>query len=1706
MTTINNTLRSKQFAQIIDVLCEGPIVGLVNGAQSIFYNETPFQNPDGTFNFRDTGIQERKGYRRQDPFDGVDGIEFEVGVNAEVKFGIPVIRTLSTPNVDSARVTISIPALTDQNQSNGDINGAAVHVFIQTRGIDGVWRDMVSDVINGTTTSKYTKSYKFELVGAGPWDIRVTRINADSDRVSLNNKTVFESFTGIVSEKFIMPNTAAVYSRFDSEIFGSVPSRAFEIKGQIIEVPSNYNPVTRAYTGLWDGTFKEAWSDNPAWCFRDIMTKKRYGLGKFIDTSQVDKWALYSIAKYCDQLVPDGKGGMEPRFTCNLYLQTQEEAYKVVQNLASLFRAITYWGTGSVIPSQDRPTDPIQIFTNANVAGGEFSYTGSSLKQRHTVALVSWNDPTDFYRQKIEYVEDAAGVQERGIIELPVTGFGCASQGQAHRLGKWMLATEKYADDVINFKTGLDGCVVYPGAVFQTSDVTRAGKRYGGRIISATTSVVQIDHPVEVEAGKSYQLSCMLSDGSMVTTNVVNFVASGETDTIGLQTAMSSAPQEGAVWVLADVTTLVPQLWRVISAKESDDGLSVDISALLYVPDLYDSVETGIEIQQRPISVINTKPAMPTNLAVIVSQYTVDGQVSGLRATLSWTSTEIRFRVAWRRKDGLWQTEEVLDRSINIDNLSNDEYDFTVVAINRLGRESDPASLSQTVVPNAATLAAPTGLALEGAFTANAVKFKWNPVAGATAYEIQIERALNGTVVRTQVIGNVTRFEYSANDIKADGGPFREINFKVRAKGNFNAVSPYANIGAGNPQVTALTGIKLESGVKSLFFSCDRPTDDDFAGIEVHISETANFTPSPATLYYDGNDTRVTITTLDKTKVYYLKAGGYDSYGKDGIIFSSSLTATVLGNAPDLDSITEGMIKSGALTMTKFATDIQPIGIVSELPNPVGYTGPVLVTLTTTGKLWRLNNGAWTSELGETTISPGMISATELSDALKEKIAHIQVLTDQIVELEEDIEYLESSSGIANAAVRVAYASKSVADQSLAEYSLTLTSALNGNQASIEQVSTTQNGVFAQVYTKIDVNGHVAGYGLVNDGKNGTPVSAFAVNVDAFQIGGTGIAATPMFQVSTKAGSQYIKLDGVKIIDGTIYSDAIATDAVIAGKIAAGAVKAREIDAGAITADKLYIRAQGAALNVDPYLTDITAWTTTASIVTVSNGYVGSTVMRSRNGVYDPVVAKERVPFDPTRRYRVRTWARKVGTGSPSISIGVRCYDVSGNIISNNNSDWFPPDSLGFVPNTIFGEVLGLLNVAGFMLPASAKTFSLVAQLNLGAVAGNYIEIQDFRIEEQLMGTLIADGAVTTNKLFASAVTADKIKANEITGDKLIAEAITSREIKVDAILAKHIKAGEITADKIDGKGLVIRDAAGIPILGGGTYLTTDFIDGLGDLATKNGLSAAEIAGLGKLAIKDSISAAAGSTDIAGLGDLARKNSVSAAAGSTEVTGLGALARKDKITWGANDVLNMPTLGRFASVEQADWNWIVANKPEFTAFATLSKILAENIDQYIGAAAIDTAYIRNAAIKSALIADLEVGTIKIANNAITVPTYVEGNGGASGFPTLGPGQSAYAASFPITFPYPVTIAAIATWQASQPGGGTNTGIEIAVNGNVFVSQSDSAPGGLSTSHVSSGKATLGAGSYTFTIKFTNDYSAGVWSLLNWSVTLLGVMK
>lgn len=687
-----DSLRSTAFARVLDLVGEGEIYGFADDANPmscVLFNETPVTNADGSYNFKNVQIDSRTGTQTQDYMRGFPGVENEGLVNVQLQYGTPWTRAVNNLNVTAVRVRISTPQFAKTNTTNGDINGTTVQYRIEIATDGGPFVTKLNGTMTGKCTSKYERSHLMELppaTGSG-WVIRVTRLTADSSSSALVNQTYIESFAEIIEVKLRMPMSALVGVIIDAEQFNNIPTRGYRLKGRIIKVPTNYDPVTRVYTGIWDGTFKTAYCNNPAWVFYDMAINTRYGLGKLLTSDLVDKWNLYKIAQYCDVLVDDGFGGQEPRFTCNLFLQTQNDALRVMQDLASVFRGIMYAAGSSITAVSDQPDDVQYIYTPANVLEGRFVYSGSSRRVRHTVALVSWNDMSDMCRAKIEYVDDPEGIERFGYQPTEVIAIGCTSRGQARRLGKYLLATERYETDAVTFGVGFDGVLVAPGKIIKIADPLRAGKRRGGRIHSAGANYIVADMlPAGVVAGD--KITAILPSGKAEQRTVSTVVG----NQVNMTANFSAIPVAQSMW-LVESSTVAAQTFRVVGVTLNKDANGFVIEALQHVEGKIELVEQGLQIEEPSISDIPAKMISSVASVTFSQRDVADANTTGKVVGVSWPSVPgaAKYALEYRNNAGSWiDIGSTSGTHFDIGNVQPGDIDVQVTAITSAGVRAQP--------------------------------------------------------------------------------------------------------------------------------------------------------------------------------------------------------------------------------------------------------------------------------------------------------------------------------------------------------------------------------------------------------------------------------------------------------------------------------------------------------------------------------------------------------------------------------------------------------------------------------------------------------------------------------------------------------------------------------------------------------------------------------------------------------------------------------------------------------------------------------------------------------------------------------------------------------------------------------------------------------------------------------------------------------
>lgn len=642
-------LQSVAKAKILIALGEGEFAGQLT-AKDIYLDGTALENADGSQNFSGVTWEFRAGTQAQKYIQGIPGTENEINVGTEVTSATAWTRTFTNTQLSAVRLRLKWPSLFKQ-EDDGDLVGYSVNYAIDLQTDGGTWQTVLNTSVTGKTTSGYERSHRIDLPQAGStWTIRLRKITSDANSAKIGNTMMLQSFTEVIDAKFRYPNTALLYIEFDSSQFnGSIPQISCEPRGRVIRVPDTYDPETRTYSGTWAGTFKWAWTDNPAWIFFDLVVSDRFGLGDRLTTANIDKWTLYQVAQYCDQMVPDGKGGSgtEPRYTCNVYIQERNDAYTVLRDFAAIFRGMTYWGDDQIVALADMPRDVDFTYTHANVIDGRFTYSSSTTKNRYTNALVSWSDPDNAYSDAMEPVFEQALVARYGFNQLEITAIGCTRQSEANRKGRWGILTNN-KDRVVTFNVGEDGNIPQPGYVIAVADRNLSGRDLGGRISAVNGRVLTLDRAPDASADD--RMIVNLPSGVSQSRTIQSITGNKVTVT----TAYSETPVSEAVWVI-ESDELYAQQYRVITVTDNNDGTFTIVGAN-HDPDKFDRIDTGAIIDQRPVSVIPPGNQSPPANIVISSFSVVQQNISVETMRVSWDQAQnaIAYEAQWRRNDGNW--------------------------------------------------------------------------------------------------------------------------------------------------------------------------------------------------------------------------------------------------------------------------------------------------------------------------------------------------------------------------------------------------------------------------------------------------------------------------------------------------------------------------------------------------------------------------------------------------------------------------------------------------------------------------------------------------------------------------------------------------------------------------------------------------------------------------------------------------------------------------------------------------------------------------------------------------------------------------------------------------------------------------------------------------------------------------------------------
>jgi predicted phage tail protein len=930
-----NTLRSAAIVRIVEVVSEGEIVGICGGGAGIYINDTPMASRDGlTDNFKRSSWTWRPGWIDQTYMKGFDNTQAETIINAPVVQGTPVIRTLTDAQADAAKITIQLPqGLTQQNTSNGDLNGTSVTFTIETKlSASGAWGAAQSFTIQGKTTAPYERQYRIDRpAGTGSWDVRVSRLTPNSTVQSLRDLTTFSRLTQIREIKVEYNNTAVVGLAVDAEaVGGQIPTRSFMIKGIIMKIPSNYNPVTRVYTGIWDGTFTTAWTDNPAWVLYDLLTHPRYGLGEFITPAQVDKFSFYDASVYNDALLPytkDGLNGSSPRFTFNCVINQRDDAFRILQMVAGSMRATLTYFNGQISLLQDRPSDPVKLITKANVVDGMFNYRSSGLFERHTGYNITFNDKYDRYLQRVVTVDSTtttgairtallAAEAKFGYNPADIAAYGADNEQQAIRHGRWALDTELNQTEMASWKMSINGFDLMPGDIVKVYDEDYTAEMGGGRIVSVTGTTVVIDRNVILTAGS--KINVLLADG--VTIQERNIIqTSGTVSTFTVNTAFSQSVLVGADYIITTVAQA--RQFKIIALKQEDLNL-VNVEAAFHDPNKYARVELNVDTVTSPFTnVARTTTSAPLNLSFRESAVNVDNTIKR-SLLISWTApatgAAAYYSIQWRVNTGTWVTiSDHAPLSYELVNIQAGTYEVKVYAHTTFGNQSEPAEGSYSILTGnggASTLNPVTTLVEynSGGTTFNGPDLfvKWtNPTSNANVttatlrdFEVKVLTTAD-VLLRQEYVQGVPpgsigtySYNYQKNVQDTNNVPNRSVKISVKCRDTRGDLSTATTVTFSNPAPASVGGLSVNGGYANTVVKWTAVTDPDLQGYLVWGSTTSGFTTSAATLLNDQGDNYFVHSGLTDSTTWYYKVAAYDAFGKNANGTGMNVSVQVSGS------------------------------------------------------------------------------------------------------------------------------------------------------------------------------------------------------------------------------------------------------------------------------------------------------------------------------------------------------------------------------------------------------------------------------------------------------------------------------------------------------------------------------------------------------------------------------------------------------------------------------------------------------------------------------------------------------------------------------------------------------------------------------------------------------------------------------------------
>ncbi len=1258
-----DSAQAKTYSKVLYGLAEGEIEGLANGLQSIYLEETPLQNADGSLNFENVKVDFRNGTNDQEYIEGFPAVESETAIDVELKSETPWVRAFSNLDLDAVRLRLKWGPLRTQNATNGDVSGVTIEYAIDLQTDGGVWTEVLKTKISDKTSANYERAHRIDLPRADSgWLIRVRRLTPNSTSEYVSDKMYIEAVTEVIDAKLRYPNTALLGLQYDAETFGNVAKVAADTKGRILKVPTNYNPATRQYVGMWDGTFKEAYSNNPAWIYYDICTVDRYALGDRLTPLMVDKWSLYRLAQYCDELVPDGLGGEEPRFTCNVYLQSAEGAFEILTKLAGVFRAITFWDGNSIICDADIPQDTYFTYTRANVIDGNFEYSGTRARDRHNVVKIAWDNPANHYKTEYEFVRDEKAIAEAGQVRiLEIDAWGCTSRGQAQRAGWWALKSEQLETRTVSFKVGLDGHIPQPGRVIDIADPLFAGRANGGRVskISADRKSITLDRD-DVVAVAGDRLIINGEDGKAQTRIVQSIsgrvvTVTHEFDAIAVQN----------VWVM-DAQDLATMKFRVISITQ-DESHQFSVTALQYNPAKFDAIDKGAYFDEVPISIVNPTIQDPVTDVVVTGESRVDQGINVATMIVSWAQAKgaVKYQVEWRKDDGSWIKLPITgNNSVEVPGIYAGQYQARVTAISAFEIASLPVYSTLTELSGKQGL--PPKLAfIQATGILFGIKLDWGfPATGAldTAYtEIQVSP--DGT----SNIAQLGLFAYPTTTHTIQG---LQPNLTQFYRGRL--IDRIGNIGSWSDWTHATTSADATDVLELLNDQISESQLNQDLKTKIDHIETIDAEIGPIKQDIQNTKDRIAQEVIDRQNAIQQAKDGLSQQiidGDEGVLevvntvkqssdegiaaaqesirvvandlslvaektdgVYAQLNPPLIGSESDLIgndqgfagtwSVQSAMIE-GDLALSKridtTAVELNNLQAyaqrevqariegdrvtVQKIDNYIASNDSALATVRQSAQVAVEQSSANAEAINSINLELDDKASTGALDQVKSDIKDVDnkiiaqttridgvyaqlnppligseseligneggyagVWSEQSARIEGDLAQSKRTDQVfaqmndSNALFQQQINANASAISSTIKVTETLQTKVGENSASIQNVSESVDGIYAQQFTKFDVNGHVSGHGSMNDGTTST----FIFNYDAIQfgtpVGVDGVEPKPLMTLQNTS----VTLPNGTVIPRGLYVDNASFGYINANRIWADSLSAISADLGTI--------------------------------------------------------------------------------------------------------------------------------------------------------------------------------------------------------------------------------------------------------------------------------------------------------------------------------------------------------------------------------------------------------------------------------------------------------------------------------------------------------------------------------------------------------------